>query len=59
VGRPHDDGQSCTSVERLYVQEPIYDRFREALVRDVNRLRQETDRDGDADLGRDDDGLPG
>jgi aldehyde dehydrogenase (NAD+) len=44
-------GQSCTSVERLYVQEPIYDRFREALVRDVNRLRQEIDRDGDADLG--------
>ena len=44
-------GQSCTSVERLYVQEPIYDRFREALVRDVNRLRQEIDRDGDADIG--------
>lgn len=44
-------GQSCTSVERVYVQEPIYDRFRDALVRDVNRLRQETDRDGDADLG--------
>jgi aldehyde dehydrogenase (NAD+) len=44
-------GQSCTSVERVYVQEAIYDRFRDALVRDVNRLRQDTDRDGDADIG--------
>jgi aldehyde dehydrogenase (NAD+) len=44
-------GQSCTSVERLYVQRAIYDRFRTALVDEVRRLKQEVDRDGDADLG--------
>ena len=44
-------GQSCTSVERVYVQEPIYARFRDELVRQVERLKQEIDSDGDADLG--------
>jgi aldehyde dehydrogenase (NAD+) len=44
-------GQSCTSVERLYVQRPIFDRFTTALVDEVRRLKQEVDRDGDADLG--------
>ncbi len=44
-------GQSCTSVERLYVQASIYDRFRDALVAEVRRLKQEVDSDGDADLG--------
>jgi aldehyde dehydrogenase (NAD+) len=44
-------GQSCTSVERLYVQEPIYDIFKAALVREVQRLKQAVDRDGDADVG--------
>ncbi len=44
-------GQSCTSVERVYVQRPIYEQFRAALVREVQRLKQEIDRDGDADLG--------
>jgi len=44
-------GQSCTSVERLYVHEAIYDRFRTALVAEVKRIKQEVDRDGDADIG--------
>lgn len=44
-------GQSCTSVERLYVQRPVLDQFRTALVAEVRRLKQEVDRDGDADLG--------
>ncbi|MGH7786865.1 MAG: aldehyde dehydrogenase family protein [Candidatus Binatia bacterium] len=44
-------GQSCTSVERVYVQRPIYDAFRDELVRQVRQLVQRTDRDGDADLG--------
>jgi aldehyde dehydrogenase (NAD+) len=44
-------GQSCTSVERVYVQESIYDAFKAALVREVERLKQEIDRDGNADLG--------
>jgi acyl-CoA reductase-like NAD-dependent aldehyde dehydrogenase len=44
-------GQSCTSVERLYVQRSIHDAFRAALVDEVSRIKQETDRDGDADVG--------
>jgi aldehyde dehydrogenase (NAD+) len=44
-------GQSCTSVERCYVERSVYEPFKQALVREVARLRQETDRDGDADLG--------
>ena len=44
-------GQSCTSVERIYVQKSIYDTFREELIDQVARIKQETDRDGDADVG--------
>jgi acyl-CoA reductase-like NAD-dependent aldehyde dehydrogenase len=44
-------GQSCTSVERLYVQRAVYEPFTRALVAEVERLKQEIDTDGDADLG--------
>ncbi|MDX2168331.1 MAG: aldehyde dehydrogenase family protein, partial [Deltaproteobacteria bacterium] len=44
-------GQSCTSVERIYVERPVYDAFRDELVRQVQRLVQRVDSDGDADLG--------
>jgi len=44
-------GQSCTSVERLYVHESIYIPFKAALLREVNRIKQEVDHDGDADIG--------
>jgi acyl-CoA reductase-like NAD-dependent aldehyde dehydrogenase len=44
-------GQSCTSVERVYVQRSIYEPFRAALVDEVSRIKQEVDRDGDADVG--------
>jgi acyl-CoA reductase-like NAD-dependent aldehyde dehydrogenase len=44
-------GQSCTSVERIYVERPIYDAFRGELVRQVKVLVQRVDEDGDADLG--------
>ena len=44
-------GQSCTSVERVYVQERIYEPFKRALVKEVERIKQEVDTDGDADLG--------
>lgn len=44
-------GQSCTSVERLYVQESIYEPFKAALLREVHRMKQEVDSDGDADIG--------
>ncbi|MGK5084724.1 aldehyde dehydrogenase family protein [Bdellovibrionota bacterium FG-1] len=45
-------GQSCTSVERLYVQESIFEPFKEALVRDAKRLKLGVDRDGSTDYGR-------
>jgi len=44
-------GQSSTSVERLYVHAPIYETFKTALVREVERIKQEIDTDGDADVG--------
>jgi acyl-CoA reductase-like NAD-dependent aldehyde dehydrogenase len=44
-------GQSCTSVERIYLQEAIYDAFKAALVKEVQRMKQAVDTDGDADIG--------
>ena len=32
-------GQTCVSVERVYVLEPVYDQFVAAVVRDVNKLK--------------------
>ena len=32
-------GQMCVSVERVYVQDAVYDQFVDAVVRDVNALR--------------------
>lgn len=48
-------GQSCTSVERLYVQKSVYEPFKAALLREVSRIRLATgsqDDGGDADFGR-------
>jgi len=44
-------GQSCTSVERIYVQEAVYAAFKTALVKEVERMKQAVDSDGDADIG--------
>jgi aldehyde dehydrogenase (NAD+) len=44
-------GQSCTSVERIYVQSSVYDDFKKELVRITAAIKQETDNDGDADVG--------
>jgi len=44
-------GQSCTSVERIYVQQKIYGAFKTELIKQVERIKQETDSDGDADVG--------
>lgn len=44
-------GQSCTSVERVYVQRTIYEPFKEEVLRQVRALVQAVDNDGDADLG--------
>lgn len=44
-------GQSCTSVERILVQEPVYGKFRDRLLEQVKTLRLGVDRDGNAELG--------
>ncbi len=44
-------GQSCTSVERLFVHESIYGAFKEKLVAETQTLIQATDKDGSADIG--------
>lgn len=44
-------GQSCTSVERIYVHERVYDQFRDKLVAIAASIKQATDSDGDADIG--------
>lgn len=44
-------GQSCTSVERIYVQKGIYEDFKAELVKIASSIKQETDKDGDADVG--------
>ena len=46
-----NSGQSCTSVERLYVQDSIYEKFKEALVRECRRIKIGVDADGDSDVG--------
>ncbi len=44
-------GQSCTSVERLFIHEDIYDQFKQTLVRKTLKLTQGTDNDGNSDIG--------
>ncbi|ORV19619.1 aldehyde dehydrogenase [Mycobacterium celatum] len=38
-GAMFNAGQTCVSVERVYVLEPVYDQFVEAVVRDVKALQ--------------------
>lgn len=44
-------GQSCTSVEKIIVEDAIYDQFRDRLLKEVSRLKLGVDRDGGADIG--------
>jgi acyl-CoA reductase-like NAD-dependent aldehyde dehydrogenase len=45
-------GQSCTSVERIYIQEEIYDSFKYEVLKQVKKIKQKVnDKDGDADIG--------
>lgn len=44
-------GQSCTSVERLYVQDEIYEDFKQLLVSEVRSLKVAVDKDGNSDMG--------
>ena len=50
-GAMTNSGQSCTSVERLYVHNSIYDEFKLQLVREIERVTQKVDRDGSSDIG--------
>ena len=38
-GAMFNAGQTCVSVERVYVLEPVYDQFVDAVVRDVQNLK--------------------
>ncbi len=44
-------GQSCTSVERVYVERPLYRAFRDKLLEEAGRIKQVIDSDGDGDIG--------
>ena len=47
-----NSGQTCISVERIYVEGPIYDEFVSKLVKEVGGLRQGADgREYSADVG--------
>ncbi len=49
-GAMANTGQACTSVERVYVEEPVYDQFVALVAERVRNLRQSAD-GKDADLG--------
>jgi acyl-CoA reductase-like NAD-dependent aldehyde dehydrogenase len=44
-------GQKCTATRRMYVQERVYDAFREALLRRIERGRLGDPLDPDTDVG--------
>ncbi|MCP4021042.1 MAG: aldehyde dehydrogenase family protein, partial [Desulfobacteraceae bacterium] len=44
-------GQSCTSVERLFVHVDIYEKFKRTLIKETLKLTQATDKDGNSDIG--------
>lgn len=44
-------GQSCTSVERIYVQDIAYEAFKNEIVAQAKLTKQSVDHDGDADIG--------
>ena len=44
-------GQSCAGVERLYVSQGIYDRFRDRLLHQIDNLRIGPDTSFDVDVG--------
>ena len=51
-GGMFNSGQTCMSVERIYVEEPVYDEFVAKLTKEVGGLRQGPDeKGGDADVG--------
>jgi betaine-aldehyde dehydrogenase len=52
TGALANTGQICMSIERVYVEEPVYDEFVDGLAQQVRKLRQGVDgRSYGADLG--------
>ena len=54
-GGMFNSGQTCMSVERIYVEEPVYDEFVAKLAKEVGGLRQGPDEQGPRRRGRRDD----
>lgn len=46
-----NNGQACVSLERIYVQDTIYDIFVQKLVEEVKNVKQGWDTSGDSDIG--------
>jgi acyl-CoA reductase-like NAD-dependent aldehyde dehydrogenase len=44
-------GQTCTSVERIYVQKSIYEEFKTALLKEFQQIKQGVDLDGSTEIG--------
>lgn len=44
-------GQLCISIERLYVERPVFEEFRDAFVRETRRLRLGAGTDWETDVG--------
>jgi acyl-CoA reductase-like NAD-dependent aldehyde dehydrogenase len=44
-------GQSCTSIENLYVHHSLYNEFKSEMVKELAKLTHGVDKDGNADLG--------
>ncbi len=44
-------GQSCTSTERIFVEEDSYAYFKEQLLLNFKKINQDVDSDGNADIG--------
>ena len=51
-------GQTCASVERVYVEEPVAEAFIAKVVEETRRLRVGDPAAGEVDIGPDDDGAP-
>ncbi|HTR27847.1 MAG TPA: aldehyde dehydrogenase family protein [Puia sp.] len=50
-GVVYNNGQSCCAVERIYVQEPIYDAFVESYVAQLRKMVVGDPRDPSTDIG--------
>lgn len=46
-----NSGQACVAIERIYVQEKVYDKFVKIVVDNVNKVKQGWDTKGDVDIG--------